>query len=58
MQAMNKSFPKWPALFLDFMLPLFTEHFSPNLRIADTHGPTHTLGWPVHEDGALTDFPD
>ena len=43
LQAMDESFPEWPALFFDFVLPSRSKDLFSNLWIADPHGTTPTL---------------
>jgi hypothetical protein len=43
LQAMDKSFPEWPALFFDFVLPSRSKDLFSNFWIADPHGTTPTF---------------
>ena len=45
LQAMNKSSPERPTLFLDFVLPPGPKHLFPNLWIADPHGTAPHVRW-------------
>jgi hypothetical protein len=61
LQAMDKSFPEWPALFFDFVLPSRSKDLFSNFWIADPHGTTPTLNdlgnsEKVLEDGPRLDF--
>jgi len=37
LQPVQESFPEWPSLFFDFVLPSRPEYFFLNLRIANPH---------------------
>jgi hypothetical protein len=61
LQAMDKSFTEWPALFFDFVLPSRSKDLFSNFWIAAPHGTTPTLNdlgnsEKILEDGPRLDF--
>ena len=53
LETMDESFPQWPALLFDFVLPSRSKHLLLNLWIADAHTDDSQLAYGDDSNGVL-----